>query len=112
MRPDAGGTDGSACHEQLLSETEGDSYQWGGSHYGRTTLKTMETDMTVVLSNGDVYYPSLMVKMVGGIASNYFDIATDLALYYYARDVGLVKEVHVHSGDSTTIELVEHYIAI
>ena len=111
MRPDASGANGSACHEQLLSEHVGDRYKWGGSHYGRTEGRTMVTDTTIVLANGDIYQPCIMVKMVGGIASNYFDITPTYVLYFYARDVGLVKEVHVNSGNATTIELADHFIA-
>ena len=109
MRPEAHGGDG-VCNEQLLSEGSGDVYRWGGSHYGRTTLRTMTTDTTITLSSGVSYAGCIMVKRVDGIQSNYFNTTTQYNLTFYAPNVGLVKEVQVYWPDTTIRELIDHQI--
>ncbi|HEY0977630.1 MAG TPA: hypothetical protein VGE21_09180 [Flavobacteriales bacterium] len=111
MRPDAPSTVDGSCCERLLSTTEGDVYHWGGIHYGRTELRTMRTDTTLVLASGATYTACIMVKCVQGIAANYFDIATTYDLTFYAPGVGLVKEVKHVGADTMVRELTDHWIA-
>ncbi len=110
MRQDAPDTHGSCC-ERLLSETLGDVYYWGGTHYGRTKLRTMAIDTTITLTSGTSYMHCIMVKGVGGIYANYFNNTGTYKLTFYAPDIGLVKEVYIAGQDTTVRELTDHWIA-
>lgn len=109
MKVNASQSLGEICCEKILSEQLGETFMWGGSHYGRSTSKVMSVDTTVVLTNGNSYSTCIVVaRDLGFPGTN-----PSMSRYYevYARNVGLIKTWLWIGQDTIIKELDSYHIA-